>query len=59
MAIHNIHCFFDLLYRQLAMDLFHSVTCSLHSGQGLSVDVGRFDGVDLCLEGPYLGTSLF
>jgi hypothetical protein len=36
------------------MNLLHSFPCLFHSRQGLSVDIGRFDGVYLLLERRYL-----
>ena len=44
------HRFVDLLRRQLAVDLLHGLSCALHGGQGLAVDVGRLDGIYLLLE---------
>ena len=32
------------------MDGLHSLCSCLHCGQSLSVDIGRFDGVDLLLQ---------
>lgn len=54
----DIHCLIYFVYRQLAMYLLHSLACPLHGGKGLSVDVGGLDGVDLLLEGSYLGDGL-
>jgi hypothetical protein len=41
------------------MDLLHGLAGLLHGCQGLSVDVGRLDRVNLLLQGTYLTHGLF
>lgn len=50
-GVHILHC-------HLAVDRLHGGTSVLHGGEGLLVDVGGLDGVDLLLEHGYLVARL-
>ena len=50
----HVHGLVHLLGRQLAVDVLHGLAGALHGRQGLAVDVGRLDGVDLLLQRRYL-----
>lgn len=54
----SVHCDIDILHGQLAMNLFHSGTCILHSHQGFLINVCGFDRVDLLFEHGDLTTGL-
>lgn len=55
----NSHCLIHLLRCELAVNLLHSLASLLHRQQGLVIDVGGFDRIDLCLERLYLCQRLF
>jgi hypothetical protein len=46
----DVHCGVDLVDGQIAMNILHGLASRLHGVQGLLVDVGRFDAVDLCFD---------
>lgn len=54
-----VHYLVDLVYSQGPVDLFHGFAGVLHGEQGLLVDVGGFDRVNLVFEHGDLGGGLF
>jgi hypothetical protein len=50
----NVHRLVDFLWGEAVCDVLHGLAGLLHSGESLTVDVGRLDGVDLLLEGTNL-----
>lgn len=53
------HCLIHLLWCELAVDMLHGLASLLHSQQGLVVDIGRLNRVDLRFQGLYLRQCLF
>ena len=46
----HVHCLVDLLWRELAMYLLHSLAGPLHRRKSLSVDIRRLDGIYLLVK---------